>query len=80
MSQLPADDPIPGDAHSCDAVEQVIVPSAKDLGGFSVRRALPSAGRKMIGPSSSSTSSARPSSCSGRAWTSGRIPISDCRR
>ncbi len=50
MSQLPADDPVPGDAHSCDSVEQVIVPSAKDLGGFSVRRALPSQGRKMIGP------------------------------
>ncbi len=26
------------------------MPSAKDLGGFSVRRALPSQGRKMIGP------------------------------
>jgi redox-sensitive bicupin YhaK (pirin superfamily) len=50
MSHLPADDPVPGDARSCDAVEQVIVPSAKDLGGFSVRRALPSVGVKMIGP------------------------------
>jgi redox-sensitive bicupin YhaK (pirin superfamily) len=50
MSLLPADDPVPGDAWSCDAIEQVIVPSAKDLGGFSVRRALPSIGRKMIGP------------------------------
>jgi hypothetical protein len=50
MSHHPAEDPVPGDAFSCDAVEQVIVPSAKDLGGFSVRRALPSAGRKMIGP------------------------------
>jgi redox-sensitive bicupin YhaK (pirin superfamily) len=43
-------DPTPGDAWSCDAIEQVIVPAAKDLGGFSVRRALPSIGRKMIGP------------------------------
>jgi redox-sensitive bicupin YhaK (pirin superfamily) len=50
MSHLPADDPIPGDAWSCDAIEQVIIPSAKDLGGFSVRRALPSVGKKMIGP------------------------------
>jgi redox-sensitive bicupin YhaK (pirin superfamily) len=50
MTDLPADDPQPGDSFSCDAVEQVIVPSAKDLGGFSVRRALPSAGKKMIGP------------------------------
>jgi redox-sensitive bicupin YhaK (pirin superfamily) len=50
MSHMPADDPIPGDAWSCEAIEQVIIPSAKDLGGFSVRRALPSVGRKMIGP------------------------------
>jgi redox-sensitive bicupin YhaK (pirin superfamily) len=50
MSHPIADDPAPGDAWSCDAIEQVIVPSAKDLGGFSVRRALPSIGRKMIGP------------------------------
>ncbi len=44
------DDPTPGDAWSCDAIEQVIVPPSKDLGGFSVRRALPSIGKKMIGP------------------------------
>jgi redox-sensitive bicupin YhaK (pirin superfamily) len=50
MSQLPAEDPILGDARSCQAIEQVIVPRARDLGGFSVRRALPSIGRKMVGP------------------------------
>jgi len=50
LSHQPADDPIPGNAHSCDAIEQVIVPRARDLGGFEVRRALPSAGRKMVGP------------------------------
>ncbi|MFA6967168.1 pirin family protein [Bosea sp. (in: a-proteobacteria)] len=50
MSQLPAEDPILGDARSCQAIEQVIVPRAHDLGGFSVRRALPSIGRKMVGP------------------------------
>jgi redox-sensitive bicupin YhaK (pirin superfamily) len=52
MSTLSADhgDPTPGDAWSCAAIEQVIVPPSKDLGGFSVRRALPSIGRKMIGP------------------------------
>ncbi|MEM1307312.1 MAG: pirin family protein, partial [Pseudomonadota bacterium] len=50
MSQLPADDPVPGDVQSCDAIAQVIVPRARDLGGFEVRRALPSVGRKMIGP------------------------------
>ncbi len=50
MSSHPADDPTPGDARSCDAIEQVIVPRARDLGGFSVRRALPAAGRQMVGP------------------------------
>jgi redox-sensitive bicupin YhaK (pirin superfamily) len=50
MSTHPADDPMPGDAWSCDAIEQVIVPRARDLGGFSVRRALPSARKQMIGP------------------------------
>lgn len=50
MSQLPDHDPVPGDAHSCQAIEQVIVPRARDLGGFSVRRALPSVGRRMVGP------------------------------
>ena len=43
-------DPKPGDSHSCDAIAQVIVPRARDLGGFSVRRALPAAGRQMVGP------------------------------
>ena len=32
------------------AVEQVIVPRARDLGGFEVRRALPAAQRQMVGP------------------------------
>ncbi|MEZ5907474.1 MAG: pirin family protein [Hyphomicrobiaceae bacterium] len=50
MSWQPCDDPKPGNARSCDAIETVIVPRARDLGGFEVRRALPSAGRKMIGP------------------------------
>jgi redox-sensitive bicupin YhaK (pirin superfamily) len=50
MSWQPCDDPQPGDACACDAIEQVIVPRARDLGGFQVRRALPAAGRQMIGP------------------------------
>ena len=50
MSSQPVDDPAPGDAHACAAIEQVIVPRARDLGGFEVRRALPSVGRKMVGP------------------------------
>ena len=50
MSHQPAEDPIPGDARSCAAIEQVIVPRARDLGGFEVRRALPSVQRQMVGP------------------------------
>lgn len=50
MSHLTADDPVPGDARSCDAVDVVIVPRARDLGGFEVRRALPAVQRQMVGP------------------------------
>jgi redox-sensitive bicupin YhaK (pirin superfamily) len=50
MSWHPVDDPRPGDAFACRAIETVIVPRARDLGGFSVRRALPSARRQMVGP------------------------------
>jgi len=50
MSWQPCPDPTPGDRASCDAIETVIVPRARDLGGFEVRRALPSAQRQMIGP------------------------------
>ncbi|MDX2287781.1 MAG: pirin family protein [Hyphomicrobiaceae bacterium] len=50
MSWQPTDDPRPGDQLSCAAIEQVIVPRARDLGGFEVRRALPAAGRQMVGP------------------------------
>jgi redox-sensitive bicupin YhaK (pirin superfamily) len=50
MSWQPGQDPLPGDKHSCDAIEHLIIPRARDLGGFSVRRALPSAQKQMIGP------------------------------
>src|SRR4249919_634386 len=50
MSFFPGKDPRPGDAPACDALERVIVPRTSDLGGFSVRRALPSAQRRMVGP------------------------------
>ena len=33
-----------------DAVETVIIPRARDIGGFEVRRALPSPRRQMVGP------------------------------
>ncbi|WP_181700296.1 pirin family protein [Chthonobacter albigriseus] len=32
------------------AIETVIIPRVRDIGGFEVRRALPSAGRRMVGP------------------------------
>lgn len=50
MSFFPAKDPQPGDRFACEAISQVIVPRTSDIGGFSVRRALPSARRRMVGP------------------------------
>ncbi|MGE0230572.1 MAG: pirin family protein [Flavobacteriaceae bacterium] len=50
MSWQPAPDPQFGDARSCDAVETVILGRARDIGGFDVRRVLPSARRRMVGP------------------------------
>jgi len=50
MSHLQAEDPICPDNPDCEPVETVIVPRPHDLGGFEVRRALPSARRRMIGP------------------------------
>jgi redox-sensitive bicupin YhaK (pirin superfamily) len=50
MSWLPDKDPVLGDKRSCDALELVVVPRARDIGGFEVRRALPQAKRQMVGP------------------------------
>ncbi len=50
MSDLPSNDPVPGDPRTCDAIEHVIIPRARDLGGFEVRRALPATERQMVGP------------------------------
>ena len=50
MSWLPTNDPVLGDRQSCDALELVIVPRVRDLGGFEVRRALPHGKRQMVGP------------------------------
>src|SRR6202040_1166644 len=51
MSWMPAQDPILGDKRSCDALDLIIVPRVRDLGGgFSVHRALPHAKRQMVGP------------------------------
>ena len=50
MSWRPVIDPKPGETLACDAIDMIIVPRARDLGGFSVRRALPSTQRQMVGP------------------------------
>ena len=48
MSFAPDKDPKAGDAAACDAIELMIVPRSVDLGGFSVRRALPHSRRRMF--------------------------------
>jgi len=50
MSVLPDKDPRFAPAPSCDPVDTVIIPRARDIGGFEVRRALPAAQRRMVGP------------------------------
>ena len=50
MSFFPGPDPKAGDGFACDALEALIIPNAKDIGGFEVRRALPSIKRKLVGP------------------------------
>jgi len=50
MSWNPLLDPTVPIGDAVDAIEAVIVPRARDLGGFEVRRALPSVQRQMVGP------------------------------
>jgi redox-sensitive bicupin YhaK (pirin superfamily) len=51
MSFFPGKDPAAGDKYACEAIKTVIVPRTADLGdGFTVRRALPSAQSRMVGP------------------------------
>jgi redox-sensitive bicupin YhaK (pirin superfamily) len=50
MSWNPSLDPVIPEGAAIDAIETVIVPRARDLGGFAVRRALPSGKRQMVGP------------------------------
>jgi redox-sensitive bicupin YhaK (pirin superfamily) len=50
MSWQPADDAACSARANCPPVETVIVPRSRDLGGFSVRRALPARERQMVGP------------------------------
>lgn len=50
MSWNPSLSPDCPDASSLDSIETLIIPRARDIGGFEVRRALPSPKRQMVGP------------------------------
>ena len=50
MSFFPGRDPEPGDAFASDQIELMVIAGAKDIGGFEVRRALPTAKRRLVGP------------------------------
>lgn len=50
MSWNPALTPGCPDGIGIDAIETLIIPRARDLGGFEVRRALPAPKRQMVGP------------------------------
>lgn len=50
MSWNPALEPGCPDNVGFDAIETLIIPRARDLGGFEVRRALPAPKRQMVGP------------------------------
>lgn len=50
MSWNPALEPHCPTGNEVDAIDTLIVPRARDLGGFEVRRALPAPRRQMVGP------------------------------
>ncbi|MBZ9797536.1 pirin family protein [Mesorhizobium sp. ES1-4] len=50
MSFFPGKDPEAGDAFASEQIELMVIPNAKDIGGFEVRRALPTAKRRLVGP------------------------------
>ncbi|MDQ0998398.1 redox-sensitive bicupin YhaK (pirin superfamily) [Phyllobacterium ifriqiyense] len=50
MSFFPGNDPEPGDAIAVDSIETLIIPRTSDIGGLEVRRALPTAKRRLVGP------------------------------
>jgi hypothetical protein len=50
MSWNPSLEPRCPDAVGADAIETLIVPRARDIGNFEVRRALPAPKRQMVGP------------------------------
>ncbi len=50
MSFFPGKDPEPGNCGDADAIEHLIIPRTSDIGAFRVKRALPSAKRRLVGP------------------------------
>ncbi len=50
MSWNPSLEPVCPDAVAVEAIETLIVPRARDIGDFEVRRALPAPKRQMVGP------------------------------
>ncbi|MBL0370796.1 pirin family protein [Rhizobium sp. KVB221] len=50
MSFFPCPDPEAGDHAAVDQVEMLIIPRTSDIGGLEVRRALPTAKRRLVGP------------------------------
>nr|WP_272906571.1 pirin family protein [Pseudochrobactrum asaccharolyticum] len=50
VSFFPGQDPVPGDLQSIDAIETLIIPRTSEVGGLQVRRALPTAKRRLVGP------------------------------
>lgn len=50
MSFFPGKDPVVGDAFASEQIELMVIPNTRDIGGFQVRRALPTAKRRLVGP------------------------------
>jgi len=50
VSWNPAIEPNCPDCGTLESIETIIIPRARDIGGFEVRRALPSPQRQMVGP------------------------------
>ncbi|HRK24832.1 MAG TPA: pirin family protein [Beijerinckiaceae bacterium] len=50
MTGMQDGEPVPGEAAAQAGITRIIVPRTSDVGGLAVRRALPAAGARMIGP------------------------------
>ena len=75
MTWIPHLNPEFPDASRADSVEMLIVPRARDIGAFEVRRALPTKQRQMVGRSFFLIKWVRPNFSITLTRTSGRIRI-----